>query len=75
MAKRKVVSMRNSDTPKQLPKTHQTLICPVCNKEFKVNDDTKYIVKGGYVCDWKCFKQRMKDTEEARKLKMSSKSK
>lgn len=31
------------------------LNCSVCNKEFKVSDDTKYICNGGYVCSWKCF--------------------
>lgn len=31
------------------------LTCSVCNKEFKVSDDTKYICNGGYVCSWKCF--------------------
>lgn len=75
MARRKVVSMRTNNISKQIPKVKQTLICPVCKKEFEVSDDTKYIVKGGYVCDWKCFKQRMKDTKEERQLKMSSKSK
>lgn len=33
----------------------EKLICPVCGKEFKVSDDTKYIVAGGYTCSWKCF--------------------
>ena len=32
-----------------------TLICPVCGKEFEANDDTRYIVAGGYTCSWKCF--------------------
>lgn len=27
-----------------------TLICSVCGKEFVVNDDTKYIIAGGYTC-------------------------
>jgi len=31
------------------------LTCPVCGKEFKPNDDTKYIATGGYTCSWKCF--------------------
>ena len=37
-----------------------TLICPVCREEFKPNDDTKYIIAGGYVCDWKCFLKESK---------------
>lgn len=45
------------------------LICPVCKKEFTVTEDTNYYVKGGPVCNWKCFKQRLKDTEEDRQIK------
>lgn len=43
------------------------LVCPVCNKEFKATDDTKYIAKGGYiyVCSWKCFLTRVKEAEKA----------
>lgn len=37
------------------------LICPVCNKEFKATEDTKYIAKGGYICEWKCFLDRDKE--------------
>ena len=39
------------------------LICPVCEKEFKPNGDTKYIVYGGYTCSWKCFLTRVKEQE------------
>ena len=42
------------------------LICPVCNKEFKPNDDTKYIVSGGYTCSWKCFLTEVKTKEKER---------
>ena len=31
------------------------LTCPVCNKEFKPTNDTKYIAAGGYTCSWDCF--------------------
>ena len=35
---------------------HQGMLtCPVCNKEFKPNDDTNYIVSGGFTCSSKCF--------------------
>lgn len=36
------------------------LICPVCGKEFKKNNDTKYIISGGYTCSWKCFSKEAK---------------
>lgn len=36
------------------------LICPVCGKGFKRNDDTKYIAAGGYTCSWNCFLKRVK---------------
>ena len=37
------------------PATGETLTCPVCNKDFKVSEDTKYIAMGGFTCGWKCF--------------------
>ena len=40
------------------------LICHVCGKEFKPNDDTKYITAGGYTCSWKCFLVNVKKIEE-----------
>ncbi len=43
------------------------LTCPVCNKEFKPNDDTKYIAAGGYPCSWKCFLTVAKKQNEAKK--------
>ena len=36
------------------PQIGDTLICPVCNKSFKVTDDTKYAVADGFTCSWKC---------------------
>lgn len=33
----------------------ETLLCPVCKKEYKVNSDTLYIINGGYTCSWNCF--------------------
>lgn len=45
------------------------LVCPVCEKEFKPNDDTKYIAAGGYTCSWKCFLTVVKQREEEKKRK------
>jgi hypothetical protein len=49
------------------------LVCPVCKKEFKPNDDTKYLITSGYTCGRKCFyevvKKRRKEKEEQQKLK------
>ena len=42
----------------------ETLICPVCGKEFIVDDDTKYIAGGGYTCSWKCFQKEVKRSEK-----------
>lgn len=39
------------------------LVCPICNKEFKTTEDTKYIAGGGYVCSWKCFLNRVSETQ------------
>ena len=43
------------------------LICPVCDKEFPVDETTCFICKGGYVCDWKCFLKNLKDIELEKK--------
>ena len=32
-----------------------TFTCPICGKEFEANNDTRYIIGGGYTCSWKCF--------------------
>lgn len=40
------------------------LTCPVCNKEFKPTNDTKYIASGGYTCSWNCFLTVIKKREE-----------
>ena len=51
------------------------LTCPVCGKEFKPNDDTKYIAVGGYTCSWKCFlndvkrRSSKKDVKDAKERK------
>jgi len=44
-------------------KLGEKLVCTVCGKEFTVTEDTKYIAKGGYVCNWKCFLARVKEVE------------
>lgn len=61
------------------PKKGDKLICPVCGKEFKASDDTKYISSGeyldtcGYTCSWKCFldsgKNHMSDKKKSDKVK------
>ena len=65
--------MKDDKQRKLPPFIGDKLICPVCNKKFTVTEDTNYYVKGGPVCDWKCFKQRLKNTEEERKGKDSKK--
>ena len=47
--------------------------CSVCGKEFKTNDDTNYIISGGYTCSWKCFFNEYKKREAERKLNKSKK--
>lgn len=42
-------------------KLGEKLICSMCGKEFKVTEDTKYIAKGGYVCNWRCFLVSVKE--------------
>ena len=45
--------VKSNNTSKSIPQ--ELLACPVCGKEFKPNDDTKYIVTGGHTCSWECF--------------------
>jgi predicted nucleic acid-binding Zn-ribbon protein len=51
--------------------TSEKLICTVCGKEFSPNNDTKYIINGGYTCDWKCFlnEAKKRDAVKAEKNK------
>lgn len=47
--------------------TKELLTCPICGKKFKPNDDTKYIIAGGYTCSWKCFLDEVKRREAEKK--------
>lgn len=40
------------------------LVCSVCGKEFEPNDETKYIINGGYTCSGKCFITESKKRNE-----------
>lgn len=41
------------------------LVCPVCGKNFKATDTTRFVIKGSYTCSWQCFKtQHIKDNKE-----------
>ena len=46
------------------PKKNESCVCPVCNKDFKASDDTKYIARGGYTCSWQCFLDPIKHPEK-----------
>ena len=45
----------------------EILICPVCGKSFKVSEDTKYIIAGGFTCDWKCFMVKAREPKQDKK--------
>lgn len=51
------------------PQGHLT--CPVCNKEFEANNDTRYIIRGGYTCNWNCFikEVRLQETKKKEEVK------
>lgn len=53
----------------------EPLICPVCGKEFKFSEDTKYIAAGGYTCSWKCFLTEVKRRESEKKIENGHKTK
>lgn len=50
-----------------------SFICPVCGKEFKANNDTRYIIKGGYTCSWKCFLTESKKRSDKKNTKEKKK--
>lgn len=52
-----------------------TLVCPVCNKGFQANDDTRYIISGGYTCSWKCFLNESKRRDSLRQKDNNNKNK
>ena len=57
----------NNMSKQELLNPQGVLVCPVCGKEFKANDDTKYIAAGGYTCSWKCFLNETKRKSEEKK--------
>ena len=67
------------ETKTNITNSDESLICTICDKKFKPNDDTKYIARGGYTCSWKCFldyvKRREKEKKEENKYKENKKCK
>lgn len=57
------------ETKSDMTNSKESLICPVCMKKFKPNDNTKYIVFGGYTCSWECFSNEAKKQEIKKKEK------
>lgn len=67
--------MRNNvDTPSKSLYPQGNLICSVCGESFKANDDTRYIIAGGYTCDWKCFLNEVKRREAEKKKELKDKN-
>lgn len=58
------------------PKNGEKLICPVCNKEFKATDNTRFIINNGWTCSWHCFitehKKQMKPIWDKQKAEKKS---
>ena len=65
--------MKNKIKSKSLDPPEK-LICTVCGKEFEPDDDTKYIIAGGYTCDWKCFLNEAKRRDAEKKEKGKDKN-
>lgn len=57
------------------PQLGETIICPVCNKEFKVTHDTKYAVADGFTCSWKCIMDHRKKVNETKQEKRRGRKK
>ena len=39
----------------------ETVICPICGKEFKRTPEHAYIASGNYTCSWQCFLKKIKE--------------
>ena len=65
--------MKKVESETENANVQEKLICPVCGKEFPVSDDTKYIVAGGYTCNWKCFLTEVRRTEAEKKQNKGNK--
>lgn len=70
--------MKNNTTSKSIIYPQGLLICPICGKEFEADDDTRYIISGGYTCSWKCFlteSKRRNNEKNAEKQAKAQKNK
>ena len=64
--KEKTKSKTSSDLVQEL------LNCPICGKEFKLTENSKYKFNGKYACTWKCFLKEVRKraaTKEDKKKK------
>ena len=64
--------MKKTKDNKTLKSAHPqgVLTCPICGKEFEANDDTRYIVGGGYTCSKNCFLTESKKRSNERNAKI-----
>ena len=54
-------------------KNGDSLLCPVCGKEFIVTDKTRFIISGEYTCSLKCFVSEVKKRDANRPLEKKRK--
>ena len=57
----------NNMSKSELLNPQGLFVCSVCGKEFKADDDTRYIINNGYTCSWKCFLTESTKKSEERK--------
>ena len=53
--------MTNDRLASIYPKNGEKLVCPKCKNTFTVTDDTRYLYRNEYVCNWKCFLTPIED--------------
>ena len=61
---------KNKDS---LSLTQEMLNCPICGKEFKLTEDSKYKFNGKHVCTWKCFLKEVRKRAVAKEDKKNKK--
>lgn len=71
MSKKAQTNNPNNETSNST--SEEKLTCPICGKVFNFNDDTRYIIAGGYTCSWKCFLNESKRRESLRREQQQEK--
>lgn len=67
MAKRKILNrgLEKEITAYNVPpvKIGDKCICPECKKQFKITEDSAYLIGNQFTCSWACLHNHIKRTQ------------